>query len=364
MPFYCSQSAEELCVIADSRFVQNELSDCFLIDNRELSVFILQSDNSYDNSYPNDADTIKLINSDEFDIVLHPVFTHPWHFNYLKEYIQTYNIQKPWIQLTWYDKLVGDNYVTCNYWATNLSDTIYTWGQEKYITNNKQHRQYLFSCINGVAKAHRTTLLYHLYSNNYLKNTLVSMSSLLLTTPTGVAQTLSFDMIKQSTNEFLSYKVDDETFTKFYEMLPIACPQETSAWIPFWEHDAYTDSWINIVTEHDFVTNFISEKSIKPFLTEQLAIFVAGPGTVEKLRSLGLDVFDDIIDHGYDREPDHVLRLEKIFRLIAQLSKQDWSKIYQYTQERREKNRNYLMSNELFDKLKMSLQNKIKKILN
>ena len=351
MPFYNSQDLKELAIDSDLRFVQNELSDCFLIDNKELSVFILNADNPY----PTDASTLKLLNSNKFDIIIHPVFTHPWEFDYLKEHIQTYNIQLPWAQLTWNDKLVGDNYLICNYWATNLSDMIYTWGQEKYTTNNNHYRQYLFSCLNGVAKAHRTTILYHLYCNNYLQNNLVSMSDVYLTSPTSTAQNLSFDLIKEDVKEFLHYGVNDNTFVKFYEMLPITCPQETNTRIPFWEHDAYTNAWINIATEHDFATNFVSEKSIKPFLTEQLAIFVAGPGTVERLRSLGLDVFDDIIDHSYDRELDPVLRFEKIFRLIDQLSKQDWPKIYQYTQERREKNRNFLLSGKLIAELRQNL---------
>lgn len=57
---------------------------------------------------------------------------------------------------------------------------------------------------------------------------------------------------------------------------------------------------------------FISEKSLKPFAYRQLPIWFAVPGTVNEIRKLGFDVYDDIIDHSYDLEQNTYLRMSKV----------------------------------------------------
>jgi hypothetical protein len=356
MPFYFAQ--EQTALYSDNLFLKQELADCFVIDNQELSVFVLQSDNPYITN----TDTINFINSDQVDLVVHVVVTHPWNFGSFAQHIEQVNVTKPWIQITWDTTLRGDNYAQFDYYASHLSDMIYTWGQEKYTTNSNQQRRYTFSCINNVAKAHRICVLYNLYGGNLWNTTLVSMSDTYLKSPVADAQPITYHNVGRDIREFMYDQYADDKFQRFYDLLPIKCPQERSAQIPFWVHDAFTNSYVNIVTEHDFQTNFASEKSIKPFLTEQIAVFVAGPGLVEKLRSFGLDVFDDIIDHSYDLEHNQELRLQKIFALIDSLSVKNWSLIYQQTQQRRLKNRNNLLSQTRLNQFKIDLRNQIEKI--
>lgn len=53
-----------------------------------------------------------------------------------------------------------------------------------------------------------------------------------------------------------------------------------------------------------------TEKSMLAFITQQMPIIVGHvPGLMAKLRSQGFDLFDDIIDHNYDNEPDYERRL-------------------------------------------------------
>lgn len=54
---------------------------------------------------------------------------------------------------------------------------------------------------------------------------------------------------------------------------------------------------------------FITEKSAKAFRLLQIPIWISVPGTVQSIRDLGFDVFDDVVDHGYDLEPDPRLRV-------------------------------------------------------
>ena len=63
---------------------------------------------------------------------------------------------------------------------------------------------------------------------------------------------------------------------------------------------------------------FLTEKSYKAFAWHQLPIYVAVPGHVDIIRSFGFDLFDDILDHSYNKSisTPHVHRM-KILTTIA-----------------------------------------------
>jgi hypothetical protein len=102
------------------------------------------------------------------------------------------------------------------------------------------------------------------------------------------------------------------------------------------QHDAYQASYVNITTEtmvRDSI--FVSEKTWKPVASGQLFFMVGCRGTIQYLRKLGVDVFDDIIDHSYDLEPDWVTRIDCMHNSLAQLMQQDLPTIYEQTRYRR-----------------------------
>lgn len=61
----------------------------------------------------------------------------------------------------------------------------------------------------------------------------------------------------------------------------------------------------------------ISEKTFKAFAWHQIPIWHTVNGTVAEVRKMGFDLFDDIIDHSYDNEPNYDIRREMI---LTQLS--------------------------------------------
>jgi hypothetical protein len=65
----------------------------------------------------------------------------------------------------------------------------------------------------------------------------------------------------------------------------------------------YRNSFVEIVSETGFAahTFFITEKTAHAFYGCNFPIILSGCGTVAHLRELGLDVFDDIVDHSYDQ---------------------------------------------------------------
>lgn len=355
MPFYFGPNTSDHYAESDEVFLTKSLVECFRINDRELSVFVLSSSDPY----IEDSETINFINSDKIDLVVHPLFIHPWAFDYLEQHFLKMQIRKPWIQITWNKNLQGPNYSHFDYWACNLSDSVYSWGFTEYNNKNYHTKKYMLSSLNNIAKAHRVVMLYFLHLNELIDQSLISMSD-------DYDYMNNVKISRQSLGEYiktLTDLYDEHKFQQFYKKLPIVCPQEIHVRIPFWVHDAYIDSYVNIATEHDFINDFVSEKSIKPFLTEQLSVFVAGAGTVQKLRNMGIDVFDDIIDHSYDNEHDPKIRLLMLNQLIAQLVNFDWPKIYMNTEQRRKNNRNFLLSNQLLATAKKNLKNKINNLV-
>jgi hypothetical protein len=115
--------------------------------------------------------------------------------------------------------------------------------------------------------------------------------------------------------------------------------------------NSYSKSYINIITESHFNRDIIhiTEKSFLPFFFMQLPIFCASYGHIKKLReTYQYDMFDDLIDHSYDNEPNASKRFFMVFYEILRLSqmKDDIKKYYVL-------NRNRFLSNkEITERIK------------
>jgi len=110
-------------------------------------------------------------------------------------------------------------------------------------------------------------------------------------------------------------------------------------------HDAYQASYVHVITEslvRDSV--FISEKTWKSVASGQIFFMVGGLGTVSYLRDIGVDVFDDVIDHSYDLDLDWVNRINRMHDSLGQLMQQDLPTIYEQTKDRRQRNQELFFS--------------------
>jgi hypothetical protein len=82
---------------------------------------------------------------------------------------------------------------------------------------------------------------------------------------------------------------------------------------------------------HHWDRIFITEKSMKPYFKEQVPLFNTMPGHVANMRSLGIDVFDDIVNHSYDLIDDKDQRLKAIadeLERLCSISTEDWQTMY------------------------------------
>ena len=111
----------------------------------------------------------------------------------------------------------------------------------------------------------------------------------------------------------------------------------------------YRESYCNIVTETLFedVWNsiHITEKTFRPFYFYLFPIFVATHNHVNVLREkFGFDLFDDMVDHSYDNEPNQIKRLKMIINEIIRISKNKdkFIEFYKNNQDRFEKNKQIL----------------------
>lgn len=85
--------------------------------------------------------------------------------------------------------------------------------------------------------------------------------------------------------------------------------------------DIYKNTCVEIVNETTYFNNgiFVSEKYLNSVYGYNFPLVLSNCGTVDYLRNNGFDMFDDIIDHSYDREPDPLKRMFKMIEDNAEL---------------------------------------------
>lgn len=187
----------------------------------------------------------------------------------------------------------------------------------KYIANKSSN---LFLNLNHTARPHRLILLSILHSNNLLNNTNYSLLSNRNYSDEKLINFIGKDLysnIKNSMNYLESripIMISDESDKSHILNLNLGF------YIP---NDIYLNSYINMVTETVFFSNtiHITEKSLKPFYFYQLPLIFASHNHLKYLKLFyKFDVFDDIIDHSYDDEPDDFKRLLLFINEVKRLN--------------------------------------------
>ena len=196
-------------------------------------------------------------------------------------------------------------------------------------------KQYTVSSLNGQSKYHRIENFIKLREKPYFNKMLFTMHNnfdpercRLETQP----EFWNSDIVKQ-----FELLLDSDELQKGYT-------NDHSA-----VHPAYSDAYVNYVTETSIRTTeiFCSEKTWKPIMTGQFGIWLSNPGHVAFLRTIGLDVFDDVFEgHAYDHEPNLNQRIDRIHELIGRVMSTDLTTVYQDTTARRQANIDLLYSDE------------------
>jgi hypothetical protein len=113
----------------------------------------------------------------------------------------------------------------------------------------------------------------------------------------------------------------------------------------------YEHSIVEVVSETSFADPafLLTEKTMHCFAAFNFPIILSSCGTVQFLRDIGFDMFDDIVTHSYDMEPDPVKRIVMALdNNIALLQNRDLAKQkWQECLPRFEKNWEFISSGKL-----------------
>lgn len=132
-------------------------------------------------------------------------------------------------------------------------------------------------------------------------------------------------------NEFLLIDTKKSRYEDEFE-------REQIDWVTI-KPETYLNSYINITTESNFETDdiHITEKSFKPFYFYQIPVFFSTHNHLKVLNErYGFDMFDDLIDHSYDLEPNHRKRFSMAFNELIKLynNKENVIEFYKNNKER------------------------------
>ena len=74
----------------------------------------------------------------------------------------------------------------------------------------------------------------------------------------------------------------------------------------------YRDTFVEIISETSYTEYCfnLTEKTLNSVYGASFPILLCSKGSVQFLRQMGLDMFDDIVDHSYDTIDDPAIRLE------------------------------------------------------
>ena len=201
--------------------------------------------------------------------------------------------------------------------------------QGKSRVNNiipiKNKRTYFLSNLSRFARDFRIANYLMLLEKPYINRCLVRL----------------YNMIQTNHDYYGHFDLTTKEINQWKKIQPTLPTKVSDGFKIVWhlDHLAFSDTYLHLVSESTSKNKiFLTEKTWQPIAAGQLFLVWGNTSIIRHLRTLGVDTFDDIIDHSYDLEINPRTRLEKIHREIDRLSDLDFEIIYENTQDRRMEN--------------------------
>jgi hypothetical protein len=222
----------------------------------------------------------------------------------------------------------------------------------KYVKD----KEGFFMCHNRSPKTHRYTLLVMLMKHGILENvdwSLIMGWSKRQQTFThfynGILYNEEIEHLKPEIDYFDSIDIKRSKYEEESGWFEAEQVLGSFNWEQIYETKTFENTYVNIVTESNYHYDavHITEKSLKPFYFYQLPIFLSSQRHVKYLRELHhFDLFDDFIDHSYDKEPNIRKRFFMVLDEIKRLNKNKKKVIEFYNNnfERFEKNKQSVLN--------------------
>jgi hypothetical protein len=184
--------------------------------------------------------------------------------------------------------------------------------------NTVESRTFDLGCLNAGPRPHRIANYYHLMKKSYKDQISISFHNIDNKEQNYWRQD-DVTLLDEELNYWNSIRHSLPLLRKPHNASPPIClPQ-------------LFDSYLHLVTETTVIPGvFITEKTWKPVIAGVPFLVFGNPGTMSFLKTLGVDTYDDVIDHAYyDNEVDWRERLAKMYTILDKLIEYGAEKIYQ-----------------------------------
>jgi hypothetical protein len=235
-----------------------------------------------------------------------------WTINDVRTHLDILGYTKEVIILTNKFGEYADNVVFFPYWfyrnSVRYSD------QPLVPIGKRQHR---VSCLNRNPTAFRLYLYYQLLQRHYGQDVMLSMHG--LTCP------YSQEQMTLDHPRFNDIPADAKHWLQQHSLVREAYPGDNGNNFDEpgnpgdhnWLHPAFSDTYLNIITESGVSTGFYSEKTFKPLAAGQLFFMVADANSTRGLQRMGFETFDeDFNAHSYEQAPSFVTRIDDMIALL------------------------------------------------
>ena len=213
---------------------------------------------------------------------------------------------------------------------------------------NLSKRDFKVSCLNRIPRAHKFYTYIRLLEKDYANDIILSFN--------GLIDSNSKQPIDPSNPDY---------FGDLHKKFPnVPLYKESMANDSAWQNDldithpAFTNTYLNIVTETNHLVSFYSEKVCKPLASGQLFLLSSGPNSLVGLRQMGFDCFDDIFaSHAYDTTVDYVDRIDGMIDVLDSVYN-NIEELYQENLARIRYNREHFISGMFREKLLAPLRDR------
>ena len=282
----------------------------------------------------------KIDSSSNYDLIVLDKSAGPWDQDL--EYVawaRSLNLKKPFVIVTsnykyWFNK--HDQIVYCPLWFfVLLSDP----NVKKY--NIVDPRPYKIACLSRNPWLHRSKNILAMRRQTWFSECQYSFGS---------EDKQNFDTSADMTKEDLDF-LNNINHTK------LALPDNSNFYVSN-HSSAHKLCCIDYVTESRVDNMFVSEKSWKPLFSGQLFLILGSVGIIGYLKDIGVDVFDDLLDHAYDQETDLDKKIHLLMNSINNII-DHVDQIWADTVSRRQKNLDLVYSPDFYNLLTKDLISKV-----
>jgi hypothetical protein len=223
------------------------------------------------------------------------------------------------------------------YYPEYLFDVRYSHNLIQY--NIEQSRQYKLSCLTRNPWTHKTMNFLTMKKQSWWDQCVVSFGL-------DANETYQIDPINADVCLF----ADQEEIDWLRSVYPVILPfPDNRRKHPSNNCATYGNCYLDYAVESSIENCFVSEKSWKPIFSGQLFFLFGGPGIIEHFRQMGIDTFDDILDHSYDTVIDNKDRMNSIMQSISKYMSLDLDSVWKSTYLRRKKNLDLVYNPDFYD---------------